>query len=380
MADIFISYKKEDAGRVVRIVEALRAEGFSVWWDHGITPGAQWDQTIHQELNAAKVVMAIWSEQSVSAPWVKEEAGVGKRRGILLPIRIDDVEPPLGFSLIQMGDLIGWNGDTKDPHWKLVLSAIRAIISGERPQGLEAPPKRGNRFPIIGAIAGVMLLLAVAVGATLYFNGDGATGGGEQTASVESPQRPPAPPPAASGPDGSAPAASAPAASTAVATPPAAAPPSALPAPGAPASAAEQTLWDQALAAKTRQAFQNYLVLYPSGSFAARARDVLLTCRTEMRDVWQPGRVGQLIRGVNATVAPTEAAACRAAREDARANGERACRGITANDGYRNGQVTFTDAPCTCQQVSGGYVCHADPAYSCTWEMRSKQQVEVCGG
>jgi len=34
MADIFISYKKEDAGRVIRMVEALRAEGFDVWWDH----------------------------------------------------------------------------------------------------------------------------------------------------------------------------------------------------------------------------------------------------------------------------------------------------------------------------------------------------------
>jgi len=110
----------------------LRAEGFSVWWDHGITPGAQWDQTIHNELNAAKAVIAIWSEQSVGAPWVKEEAGVGKNRGILLPIRIDDVDPPLGFSLIQMGDLIGWSGDTKDSHWRMVLAALRAIVSGER--------------------------------------------------------------------------------------------------------------------------------------------------------------------------------------------------------------------------------------------------------
>ena len=39
MADIFISYKKEDAGRVIRMVEALRAEGFDVWWDHGIKAG-----------------------------------------------------------------------------------------------------------------------------------------------------------------------------------------------------------------------------------------------------------------------------------------------------------------------------------------------------
>jgi hypothetical protein len=45
MADIFISYKKEDAGRVIRMVEALRAEGSDVWWDHGIKAGSEWDRS-----------------------------------------------------------------------------------------------------------------------------------------------------------------------------------------------------------------------------------------------------------------------------------------------------------------------------------------------
>ena len=349
MADIFISYKKEDAGRVVRIVEGLRAEGFSVWWDHGITPGAQWDQTIQNELTSAKAVIAIWSEQSVSAPWVKEEAGVGKSRGILLPIRIDDVDPPLGFSLIQMGDLIGWSGDTKDSHWRLVLAALRAIVSGERPQGLEAPPRRRGRSALLPTIMALAVLVAIAVGALLYFNNNavqkGAGTSGANVGSVSAVQPP------------------------SVTAPPAGAP-----------SASEQSAWDQAVASQTRQAFQNYLVLYPNGAYANRVRDVLLTCRMVTREVWQPGRVGQVIRGVNATVAPTEPAACQAARDNARANGERACRGIAANDGYRNGQVSFTEAPCTCQQTPGGYFCNADPAYSCSWEMRTQQQAEICGG
>ena len=88
MADIFISYKKEDAGRVIRMVEALRAEGFDVWWDHGIKAGTEWDRSIHKELYAAKVVIAIWSNASVAAPWVKEEATVGKSRGVLVFIPI----------------------------------------------------------------------------------------------------------------------------------------------------------------------------------------------------------------------------------------------------------------------------------------------------
>lgn len=354
MADIFISYKKEDAGRVVRIVEGLRAEGFSVWWDHGITPGAQWDQTIHNELKSAKAVIAIWSEQSIDAPWVKEEAGVGKNRGILLPIRIDDVDPPLGFSLIQMGDLIGWSGDTKDSHWQMVLAALRAIVSGERPPALEAPPRRRRRSALPAMIVALILVVATAIGALVYFNG------APQIQSAEAP----------GANIGSAPV---------VETPQVDTPSVETPAAGA-ANASEQSAWDQALAAQTRQAFQNYLVLYPDGAYASRARDVLLTCRMETREVWQPGRIGQVIRGVNTTAATTEAAACQVARDSARANGERACRGIAANDGYRNGEVSFTDAPCTCQQTPGGYICYADPAYSCSWEMRTQQQVEICGG
>ena len=115
MADIFISYKKEDAGRVIRMVEALRAEGFDVWWDHGIKAGSEWDRSIHKELYAAKVVIAIWSNASVAAPWVKEEATVGKNRGVLVPARIDDVDPPLGFMMIQAADLVDWHGDRVGP-------------------------------------------------------------------------------------------------------------------------------------------------------------------------------------------------------------------------------------------------------------------------
>ncbi len=130
MADIFISYKKEDAGRVIRMVEALRAEGFDVWWDHGIQAGSEWDRSIHKELYAAKVVIAIWSKASVAAPWVKEEATVGKNRGVLLPAKIDEVDPPLGFMMIQAADLVGWRGDRTDQRWAFFLAAVQGILRG----------------------------------------------------------------------------------------------------------------------------------------------------------------------------------------------------------------------------------------------------------
>ncbi len=173
MADIFISYKKEDAGRVIRMVEALRAEGFDVWWDHGIKAGSEWDRSIHQELYAAKVVIAIWSNASVAAPWVKEEATVGKNRGVLIPARIDDVDPPLGFMMIQAADLVDWRGDRSDPRWAHFLDAVRSILrggSGLAAEGssarVEAPPRRAARSqtPILLALAGVAVVAVLAAG------------------------------------------------------------------------------------------------------------------------------------------------------------------------------------------------------------------------
>ena len=346
MADIFISYKKEDAGRVIRIVEALRAEGFTVWWDHGITPGAQWDQTIQYELNAAKVVIAVWSEQSVAAPWVKEEAGVGKSRGILLPIRIDNVEPPLGFSLIQMGDLVGWDGDRKDQHWVLVLGAIRAILSGKRPEGLEAAPRRKRGAGMWMLAAAALLALGAGATAVFYLSRPVETASSARTD--------------ASG---------GPASSVVGAGPGQAAAP----------SAQEQQAWAIAQQQRSRQAYQTYLVSFPNGQHAQQARDALLLCRSELTETWRAQRTGQVIRGVNSELAPSEALACAAAREAARATGERTCRAISSNEGYRNGRASFVESPCECRQTPGGYFCTADPGYTCDFEQRIQAPTEVCG-
>ena len=46
MADVFLSYKREDNEIAGRIVAALRESGLSVWWDDGITPRQAWDTEI----------------------------------------------------------------------------------------------------------------------------------------------------------------------------------------------------------------------------------------------------------------------------------------------------------------------------------------------
>ena len=67
MTDLFVSYKAEDRARIAPLVQALQADGFSVWWDAEIGGGEEWRETICQHLDAAERVVVVWSKKSVGA-------------------------------------------------------------------------------------------------------------------------------------------------------------------------------------------------------------------------------------------------------------------------------------------------------------------------
>lgn len=148
MADVFISYKKTDADRVRPLVENLRAGGLDVWWDEGIQPSMSWRSEIAKQLKDARCVVAVWTEDSVDhdgGQWVMEEATHGLRRRILAPVRLDLVEPPLGFGEVQYADLAAWNGKSDDPRFEHFLAVVQSIVraepiaAGPRPTHFEAP-------------------------------------------------------------------------------------------------------------------------------------------------------------------------------------------------------------------------------------------------
>lgn len=148
MPDVFISYKKSDADRVRPLVEHIRAAGLDVWWDEGIQPSTSWRAEIAKQLNAAKCVVAVWTQDSVDheqGSWVMEEATHGLARKVLAPVRLDLVSPPLGFGEVQYADLAAWSGSADDPRFQHFLGIVQAIVRAEpipvapRPTHFEAP-------------------------------------------------------------------------------------------------------------------------------------------------------------------------------------------------------------------------------------------------
>lgn len=134
MADIFISYAREDRETAKTLAQVLAVQGWSVWWDRHIPGGRRFHDVIQRELTAARCVIALWSTAALGSPWVREEAQDGLDRNILLPARIETVQLPIGFRTVQTADLSDWNGNPAHPGFTQLVEDIRAVLGEALPQ------------------------------------------------------------------------------------------------------------------------------------------------------------------------------------------------------------------------------------------------------
>ncbi|MDJ0818282.1 MAG: toll/interleukin-1 receptor domain-containing protein [Desulfobacterales bacterium] len=132
MSDIFISYNENDRLKIKTLAKALEELGWSVWWDRSIQPGQSFDEIINEKIEEAKCMIVIWSKNSIKSEWVREEASQHKSSKSLLPVIIDNVDPPLGFRLIQTADLINWEAGIEHPGFVSLINAIEKIAGPPR--------------------------------------------------------------------------------------------------------------------------------------------------------------------------------------------------------------------------------------------------------
>lgn len=128
MADIFISYSQLDKIRIKPIIRTLENQGWSLWWDQKINPGHMFDDVIAKELKTAKCVVVIWSKNSVSSEWVRAEAHAGAQRGVLVPVLIDDIEPPIRFNLIQSARLCNLHDPSSILELEKLVESIKTLV------------------------------------------------------------------------------------------------------------------------------------------------------------------------------------------------------------------------------------------------------------
>ena len=80
--------------------------------DSELQIGQSYASSIRTALNEAQAVIPVWTALSVKSEWVQEEGTHAERRGVLFPVKLDAIDPPIGFTMVETADLIGWQGGT----------------------------------------------------------------------------------------------------------------------------------------------------------------------------------------------------------------------------------------------------------------------------
>ncbi|MEM8980487.1 MAG: TIR domain-containing protein [Pseudomonadota bacterium] len=124
MTDVFISYKREDREKARCLAQAIQSHGHQTWWDINLLPGDMFVTEINTIVQNAKVIVVLWSELSVTSPYVLSEVLVGYEKKNLFPIRLDESVLPIPYNAIFTHDLRHWNGSPDAPELNPILEAI----------------------------------------------------------------------------------------------------------------------------------------------------------------------------------------------------------------------------------------------------------------
>jgi len=149
MNEIFISYASKDRERARMIAAALGGHGWDVWWDREIPLGKAFDEVIEKAIAEAKCVIVLWSAASVASEWVRNEASEGKRRGILVPVFIEQIEAPLAFRSLNGADLSAWSGNGGDAEFVRLVERVSELLgqAGNESFAGGAQPSRVQQAP-----------------------------------------------------------------------------------------------------------------------------------------------------------------------------------------------------------------------------------------
>lgn len=139
-ADLFVSYASADRERVVPIVDALEAAGFSCWIDfRNIAGGAEWNSEIVQAIKSCRVVLIMCSAASMRSHNVRQEIRLAWSPGVrYIPVLLEDIgrsfPDQVSYFLEGFQWVDGSKGDSADWMPRLLSSIESALHQGTSPE------------------------------------------------------------------------------------------------------------------------------------------------------------------------------------------------------------------------------------------------------
>ena len=343
MSDVFISYKSDDAARVIRLVRALETAGLSVWWDRSLVAGENWRSQIQCALDAAKCVIVVWTDESIgpAGDFVRDEAGHAKRRRVLVPVKLSRVDPPMGFGEIQAIDLTRWKGNSRDPFFQDLVAAVRAKVEGRDVPPGKGPTQRLTRRLRYGSLVSAIVFCGGAFASNTFQVQDRAC-------------RLPLFQPLISDACG------------------------ALGLGNRPTKN-ERNAWESRERGSC-EALRTHIERFPNGFYRGEANGLLAARRVTETEMWTAAeRHLALFQPEGEVSSATEVAAQGVAMAEAQKRAERLCRGFGATTSFHFKSARLAPQEWKCAHAAKGIVCGFEGEAVCELEERRIDEHEACG-
>jgi hypothetical protein len=100
MPYIFVSYAHKDGDSVYPIIERMQIDGYRVWFDEGIDPGTEWDDTIAENIDNCGYLIAFVSKNYLASENCKDELKYARdlSKKIVL-VYLEDVQLTSGMAM-----------------------------------------------------------------------------------------------------------------------------------------------------------------------------------------------------------------------------------------------------------------------------------------
>lgn len=160
MADVFISYKRDERRAVEAIAKELSELGLTVWFDASLRAGESFGDEIDREVRAAKAVLVCWSPGARQSRWVKAEAMIGFEQDKLVACYVagpDKFSPATPFNASHTADLRAWL-EAPGEHfaaWRRVLQRIGKLCARadiEHTAAIQLNPRDADAFKARGVV------------------------------------------------------------------------------------------------------------------------------------------------------------------------------------------------------------------------------------
>jgi TIR domain/Right handed beta helix region len=128
MADVFVSYKKEERAKVEAVVRALQALGLTVWYDYELVAGDQFHAKINDQIGRAKAVVVCWSKAAIESEWVQAEADRARAANKFVSVMVEPCEIPLPYNVSHWADLTTWTGSLPHDGFRRLVGGLAALV------------------------------------------------------------------------------------------------------------------------------------------------------------------------------------------------------------------------------------------------------------